>query len=149
MRTAHRNTSATELNRESFLRTTSIQSRSDFRFDSAIHWLNQLGPNGLVTRVFDLIGADHPTAAPQKRIKRYMGDSFDYLLTDRPDDLKEQWIRDFPHERAGIERFFRDALRIGRAFDGLGTFIRTEESKGPVGRVLHLLTKLKLSLIHI
>ena len=119
--------------------------RKDHRFDSAIHWLNQLGPNGLVTRVFDLIGPDHPTAAPQKRIKRYKGDSFDYLLTDRPDDLKEQWIRDFPHERAGIERFFRDALRIGRAFDGLGTFMRTEESKGPVGRVLHLLTKLKFA----
>ena len=99
--------------------------RKDHRFDSAIHWLNQLGPNGLVTRVFDLIGPDHPTAAPQKRIKRYKGDSFDYLLTDRPDDLKEQWIREFPHERAGIERFFRDALRIGRAFDGLGTFMRT------------------------
>ncbi len=119
--------------------------RKDHRFDSAIHWLNQLGPNGLVTRVFDLIGPDHPTAAPQKRIKRYKGDSFDYLLTDRPDDLKEQWIREFPRERAGIERFFRDARRIGRAFDGLGTFMRTEESKGPWGKVLHLFTKLKFA----
>lgn len=28
--------------------------RKDFRFDSAIHWLNQLGPDGLVTRVFSM-----------------------------------------------------------------------------------------------
>lgn len=119
--------------------------RKDHRFDSAIHWLNQLGPNGLVTRMFDLIGPDHPTAAPQKRIKRYKGDSFDHLLTDRPDELKEAWIREFPHERAGIERFFRDARRIGEAFAGLGTFMRTEESKDLPGKVLHLFTKLKFA----
>ncbi|HMQ76503.1 MAG TPA: NAD(P)/FAD-dependent oxidoreductase [Flavobacteriales bacterium] len=119
--------------------------RKDHRFDSAIHWLNQLGPNGLVTRLFDLIGPDHPTAAPQKRIKRYKGDSFDHLLTDRPDELKEAWIREFPHERAGIERFFRDARRIGEAFAGLGTFMRTEESKDLPGKVLHLFTKLRFA----
>ena len=32
----------------------------------------------------------------------------DLLLTDRPDDLKDELIRRFPHERAGLERFFRD-----------------------------------------
>ncbi|MBK7085974.1 MAG: NAD(P)/FAD-dependent oxidoreductase [Flavobacteriales bacterium] len=120
--------------------------RKDFRFDSAIHWLNQLGPDGLVTRVFDVIGPDHPTARTQRRIKRYKGDSFDYLLTDKPDDLKEQWIRDFPGDRAGIERFFRDAKKIGGAFEGMGSFFRTEESKGPLGKVLHLFTKLKFAL---
>ena len=28
--------------------------RKDFRFDSAIHWLNQCGEKGLVTKIFEL-----------------------------------------------------------------------------------------------
>ena len=80
--------------------------RKDFRFDSAIHWLNQCGPNGLVTRVFDFIGADHPVAIPQKRIRRYLGNSYNYLLTDHPDELKIELINKFPNEQKGIERFF-------------------------------------------
>ena len=90
--------------------------RKDFRFDSAIHWLNQCGPRGYVTRVFDLIGRDHPVARPQRRIRRWKSPSVDLLLTDRPDDLKAELIRRFPHERAGIERFFRDAWKLGRSF---------------------------------
>ena len=81
--------------------------RKDFRFDSAIHWLNQCGPKGLVTRVFDFIGNDHPTALSQPNIKRYQGDNYDYLLTDKPDDLKAEFIQLFPHEKEGIE------VRIG------------------------------------
>lgn len=120
--------------------------RKDFRFDSAIHWLNQLGPKGIVTRVFEAIGKDHPKAAPQTLIKRYKGRSFDYLLTARPDDLKAQLIRDFPADRAGIERFFRDARRLGKAFDGMGSFFRTEESMPAWERGLHLMKKLRFAL---
>ncbi|MGY8953267.1 MAG: NAD(P)-binding protein, partial [Flavobacteriales bacterium] len=31
-------------------------NRKDYRFDSAIHWINNLGPKGLVTRIFEIIG---------------------------------------------------------------------------------------------
>ena len=120
--------------------------RKDFRFDSAIHWLNQLGPNGIVTRVFEAIGNDHPTAAPQTRIKRYKGRDFDYLLTNNPDELKAQLIRDFPVDTAGIERFFRDAKKIGAAFDGMGSFFRTEESMSKLGYGLHMMKKLRFAL---
>lgn len=120
--------------------------RKDFRFDSAIHWLNQLGPKGIVTRVFEAIGKDHPKAAPQTLIKRYKGRSFDYLLTNRPDDLKMQLIRAFPSDRPGIERFFRDAKRLGKAFDGMGSFFRTEESMPRWERAVHMMKKLRFAL---
>ena len=102
--------------------------RKDFRFDSAIHWLNQCGPKGLVTRVFDFIGSDHPTALSQPNIKRYQGDNYDYLLTDKPDDLKEEFIQLFPHEKDGIERFFKDAKQLGSAFNDLPAFSRSLET---------------------
>lgn len=120
--------------------------RKDFRFDSAIHWLNQCGPNGLVTRVFDLIGPDHPTAKAQKRIRRYMGEHFDYLLTDHPDELKEELIRKFPHEREGLERFFRDAKKIGRSFEKLANFSRSLETMGTLEKLVFNMNRLEFAL---
>lgn len=90
-----------------------------------------------------MIGPDHPTARTQRRIKRYKGGK--RLPAHRHAGRSEQWIRDFPADRAGIERFFRDA-RCDGAFEGMGSFFRTEESKGPLGKVLHLFTKLKFAL---
>lgn len=120
--------------------------RKDFRFDSAIHWLNQMGPHGLVTRIFDFIGSDHPVAFAQKRIKRYVSDNYDYLLTNQPDDFKAELIRDYPHEKKGIEKFFRDAKEIGGAFDSLGNSFRTEESMGRLEYGLFMLKKLRFAL---
>ena len=104
--------------------------RKHFRFDTAIHWLNQCMPGGMAAKIFDLLGNDHPKAVPQKRIRRYKGESYDYLLTNNPDDLKEQWQREFPHEKEGIERFFRDAKKLGHAFANFSHVFRTEETMG-------------------
>lgn len=120
--------------------------RKDFRFDSAIHWLNQCGPRGLVTQVFDFIGKDHPTAEPQPNIKRYMGDSYNYHLTDDPDILKEELISKFPHEKSGIERFFKDAKQIGRSFDGLPGFARSMETMGPFEKMVFNIKRLRFAL---
>lgn len=102
--------------------------RKDFRFDTAIHWLNQCGPGGLVHNVFSFIGNDFPRPKIQSVIRRMKGDAFDYLLTSKPDDLKEQWIKEFPHEKKGIEKFFRDAKSLGRSFKILGTTFRSMET---------------------
>lgn len=102
--------------------------RKDFRFDTAIHWLNQCGPGGLVHNMFSFIGTDFPKPRQQKVIRRMKGDSFDYLLTDSPDFLKEQWIKEFPQEKKGIERFFRDAKQVGRSFKILATAYRAKET---------------------
>src|SRR3954465_3820448 len=64
--------------------------RKDFRFDTAVHWLNQYTEKGMLCKVFDVIGNDYPLALPQKRIRRYKGDDYEYLLTNKPDELKEQ-----------------------------------------------------------
>ncbi|MCB9169258.1 MAG: NAD(P)/FAD-dependent oxidoreductase [Flavobacteriales bacterium] len=120
--------------------------RKDFRFDSAIHWLNQCGPRGYVTRVFDLIGRDHPRARPQTRIRRWKGGTIDELLTNDPDELKGRLITQFPHERKGIERFFRDARSLGRSFDRSAGLIRARETMGPLERVAFDLRRLRFAL---
>lgn len=99
--------------------------RHDFRFDSAIHWLNNCGPNGLVTKIFKIVGDDFPKCREQKRIRRFVSDEFDYLVTNKPDKLKEQWIKEFPHEKKGIIKFFRDAKKIGKSFDRYANLSRT------------------------
>ena len=120
--------------------------RKDFRFDTAIHWLNQCGPGGLVHNVFSFIGDDFPKPKEQTVIRRMKGDSFDYLLTTNPDELKEQWIKDFPHEKKGIEKFFRDAKKVGRSFKILGYAYRSMETMSPIEKMQYGLRMLNFAL---
>lgn len=100
--------------------------RKDFIFDTAIHWLNQYGPQGIITRLFDAIGSDHPRAVTQKYTRRYKGASFNYLLSSNPDELRDQLIGEFPHEKKGLENFFRNAKKIGRSLNKLNSIFRSE-----------------------
>ena len=102
--------------------------RKDFRFDTAIHWLNQCTTGGMACKIFDLLGSDHPNVVPQRRIRRYKGESFDYLLTNNPDELRDQLISEFPHERDGLMRFFKAAKKLGKSFNEFSKIFRTEES---------------------
>ena len=102
--------------------------RKNFIFDTAIHWLNQCAPGGMVFKLFDVLGNDYPAAEPQKRIRRYKGESFDYLLTNNPDEFRDQLIKEFPHEKNGIERFFKASKRLGTSFKNYSTVFRSEES---------------------
>lgn len=102
--------------------------RKDFIFDTAIHWLNQCNPDGLVSRLFDVLGSDHPNAIQQKRIRRYKGDGFDYLLTNNPDEWRNQLIAEFPNDQHGIERFFKAAKKLGRSFKNYSRIFRSEET---------------------
>ncbi|AEA45497.1 phytoene desaturase family protein [Fluviicola taffensis] len=120
--------------------------RHDFRFDSAIHWLNNCGPNGLVTKIFKIIGDDSPKCEDQKNIRRFVSDEFDYLVTNNPDELKEQWLKEFPHEKKGIIRFFRDAKRIGKSFDSYANLSRTMNSMSWYEYPIHGLKMLRFAL---
>jgi len=102
--------------------------RKHFIFDTAIHWLNQYGPDGMLDKLFNAIGSDHPKAVEQQRIRRYKGENFDYLLTNQPDDLRNQLIRDYPEERKGIEKLFLKARQIGRSFKNYNRIFRSEET---------------------
>jgi len=102
--------------------------RKHFIFDTAIHWLNQYGPGGIVDKLFSVIGSDHPQAIEQQRIRRYKGDGFDYLLTNNPDEMRDQMVRDFPGEKKGIERLFQKARQIGLSFKHYNRIFRSEET---------------------
>ncbi len=102
--------------------------RKHFIFDTAIHWLNQYGPGGILDKLFKAIGSDHPKAIEQHRIRRYKGENFDYLLTNKPDEMRDQLIRDFPEEKRGIERMFLKAREIGKSFKNYNRIFRSEET---------------------
>lgn len=104
--------------------------RKNFRFDTAIHWLNQYSSAGMVCKLFDLIGKDYPRAICQKRIRLYKNDDSEYLLTNQPDKLKEQLQKEFPEDADGIERFFNAAKKLGKAFKNFGYIFRSEETMG-------------------
>lgn len=102
--------------------------RGKYTFDTAIHWLNQCGEGGLVTAVFDHIGPGSPVSPPLRKIRRYRGESFDYLLTNDPNELRDQLIRDFPHEERGLRRFFDACLSLGETTRRFAHYMRTPES---------------------
>jgi prolycopene isomerase len=104
--------------------------RRKFIFDSAIHWLNQCGPDGFVYKVLDWIGDDFPVCEPLTRIRRYKGDSFDYLLTNRPDDLRDQFLQDLPGNTRGLNRMFRDAQKVGQCMSDYAHLMRATETMG-------------------
>ncbi|MGH1336935.1 MAG: phytoene desaturase family protein [Aureispira sp.] len=111
--------------------------RKDFRFDSAIHWLNQCGERGIVTKVFQLIGEDRPRPKSLTRIYRNKGEGHDYVLTNDPDVLKAQFIRDFPHEKAGIEKFFKAAQKIAKTWDLHAENFRTTDTMTALDKLSH------------
>lgn len=105
-------------------------SRKGFHFSTSIHWLNQCGDDGIVTKIFDFIAPGSPKARQQKKIRRLKGDSFEYQLTHHPDDFKQTLLERFPHEEKGIEKFFAVAREVGEAFKKSSTLFRTIETMG-------------------
>ncbi len=99
--------------------------RQGFVFDTAVHWLNQCGPDGMVRRLFNSIRHDAPETPPMNRIRRYCGDGFDYLLNDNPDELLDALISDFPEDREGLLAFFATARTLGEAFASISTTMRS------------------------
>ncbi len=102
--------------------------RKSFIFDSSIQWLNQCAPGGIIYEVFSYLGDGFPKCKPLTRIRRYRGDSFDYLLTTSPLELREQLINDFVGEAKGIRKFFADAKILGDRFRDLSNLMRARET---------------------
>ncbi len=103
--------------------------RKKYIFDTAIHWLNQCGPNGGCRRIFDLLDAQRaPATPPLRRIRRYRGEGFNYILTSQPDDLRDQLIADNPDQAAAITKFFAASRVIGDCFVGMADGYRARET---------------------
>lgn len=120
--------------------------RKDFRFDSAIHWLNQCGPKGYVTQVFQAIGEDFPKAFVQRNIRRYRGGDVDYLVTNTPDDFMNTLIKDFPKDEKGIRKFFRDARRIAKSFESYNRISRTMDTMNLFEKAIRGMRMLKFAI---
>ncbi len=112
-------------------------TRRKFIFDSAIHWLNQCGSGGFVHKMMSWIGDDFPVCEPLHQIRRYKGDSFDYLLTDTPEDLLRQFKADMPGNDAGLDRMFRDARLIGKRMVQYADLMRSTETMGLFSKALY------------
>ncbi|MCO5259052.1 MAG: NAD(P)/FAD-dependent oxidoreductase [Crocinitomicaceae bacterium] len=91
-------------------------NRMDFRFDSAIHWLNQCGNDGLVSQAFRLIGTDFPKTKTQHLIKKIISDDYSIDLTTDIESFQKKLITDFPEDKDGIEQFINNAKKIGKSF---------------------------------
>lgn len=91
--------------------------RKDFRFDSAIHWLNQCGEKGFVTHIFSALGSDYPKAKTLTHIRKVISDDFEFELKNNPEEFKKELIKQFPEDKKGIIQFFNEAKKIATVFD--------------------------------
>lgn len=115
--------------------------RNDFVFDTAIHWLNQCGENGTVTRIFKHIGDDFPRPQLMQKIQRHVGNEHDYTLTNNPDELRLQLIKDFPQDEKGINRFFSDARKIAEITKQYAKMMRSTETMGKLEAIKYNMRK--------
>ena len=120
--------------------------RGDFTFDTAIQWLNQCRPGGFVYRLFHHLGPDVPRCRPLTRLFRYKGDAHDYVLTTNPLALQEKLIREFPADKRGIRRFFRDCRRVGQRTAAVNDRLRTAEGMTFFGKLRRGLTMMHWTL---
>ncbi len=120
-------------------------NRKGFKFDTAIHWLNDCHPEGLVSRIFKIIDSDIPEAGKQTEIRRFINETSEYLLTNNPEKLKKQLIKKYPEEERGINKFFRDAKRISTSFNNYVNLGRSLETRNIFGKFFYGLKMLKFA----
>ncbi|MFW5792900.1 MAG: phytoene desaturase family protein [Bacteroidota bacterium] len=120
--------------------------KNGYIFDTSIHWLNSCGPDGIVTKIFKFIGKDFPAAQPQRRIKRYLGEDFDFLLTNNPDELKNQLQQKYPDEKEGIEKFFTAAKKLRPSLNSFHKLFRSGETMNIFELAKYHLSRLKFAL---
>ncbi len=109
-------------------------TRGGFTFDTSVHWLNDVGGDGFVSRLLSSVGEDWPRCRALQRIWRFKGESFDYLLTEDPEQLRRRLSADFPAEADGLARFFADSRHLGRQLRLNHDRMRAPETMGPLER---------------
>lgn len=109
--------------------------RKGFTFDSSILWLNGCNEGGFVDRIFKYIGPDFPKCKTVDRIRRYKGESFDYVLTGNPYELRDRLINEYPDDTEGITRFFEDCRKIGFHFNILNRSMRAHQTMAVIEKL--------------
>jgi phytoene dehydrogenase-like protein len=118
--------------------------RSGFRFETAIHWLNQCGPTGFVNRIFNIIAPGSPATTENSRIRRVKSDSCDYLLTNNPDDMRDTIISRHGPEHRRVRHFFDASKTAARSFSRMTRVCRSPETMSLAERT-KLFTKANLA----
>jgi len=120
--------------------------RKDFHFDSAIHWLNQCGETGYVSKVFSMIENNYPKVKPLTKIRRYVYNNPEMVLTNNPDQFKNVLISKFLYEKKGIELFFSDARKMAEALNDYKVDFRDSSTRSLKNKVLNALSMAKFGL---
>ena len=118
--------------------------RKGFIFDTAIHWLNQCGENGTVTKVFEYLGDDFPRPITMKTIHKHITSDYEFVLTNNPEILKNQLIKDFPLEEKGIENFFKAAQKVAAVSNNFPKFFISNEAMAGIGKWTFSLKQLRI-----
>jgi phytoene dehydrogenase-like protein len=118
--------------------------RNGFKFETAIHWLNQCGTGGFVDRIFNIIAPGSPATTENSRIRRLKSDSFDYLLTNNPDEMRDTIISRHCSEKRDVLRFFNAGKTAARAFSRMTRICRSPETM-PMAERAALFTKVNLA----
>lgn len=102
--------------------------RGKYRFDPGLHYIGECGPDELMTRVMAAVGLSDTVQFREinpDAIDRLVFPGYEVGMPRGADAYRERLARDFPHERAGLDRFF-DILRQFRgaigAAEKLGSF---------------------------
>jgi all-trans-retinol 13,14-reductase len=96
--------------------------RKKYSFDPGLHYIGECGPGGQLTRVLERLDL-----ADTIRFRELDPDGFDRLVfpgysvkTPKGADVyHERLAKDFPHERAGLEKFFRILGQFHEAISAL------------------------------
>ncbi len=83
--------------------------RGKYRFDPGLHYIGECGPGQLMTRVMealDLTSTVHFRELSPDGFERIVFPGYEVTMPHGADLYRERLQRDFPHERAGIDRFF-------------------------------------------
>ena len=110
--------------------------RKGFFFDTAIHWLNQFNDEGITNRCFSFIDKNYPKPKPLQKIQRYQTDNFSILVSDDIDKVKAGFLKYFPDEKKGIDKFFQHVNELARTSHKLAYFARSNQTMSLVDKAL-------------
>ncbi len=102
--------------------------KDEFHFDTAIHWLNQFGKNGIAHRSFSFIGEDYPHPEQLTRIQYYISKNYKILLQPDLELVKADFIHHFPDEVKGITKFFKHAEQLAKLSLKMSDYTRSSQT---------------------
>lgn len=104
--------------------------RNEYIFDTAVDCISGTGPDGIIGRVLSLLDvASQIEFLPLEPIRRSMFPDFDVDVCGDIEEYKKNLVRLFPHERKGINDFFKMTVRVyEEVMDNIGLFLRNKTS---------------------